>query len=175
VAGAVTVKFAQLDVFVFLLQPKFCLCIVENKNYKWPLSLEHCAQPYCKLNNYFKVVGVNWISSLNVNLGVRSFENLKPALRSQMIKNITAFVTSQLEKIAKPGALEKNGNRNDCSNILLCVQSIWNRLSLGIGVWVLVDIAGSEKSSWFGLLLMVSVFVLSGVYNAIFRYVWHSE
>jgi len=85
-----------------------------------------------------------------------------------MIKNITAFVTSALEKIAKLARWKKRAIVI-LLDILLCVQSIWIAYSLRIGVWVLWDIA-VQKIVLVCLLLMVPVFVLSGVYNAIFRY-----
>jgi FlaA1/EpsC-like NDP-sugar epimerase len=85
-----------------------------------------------------------------------------------MIKNITAFVTSALEKIAQLARWKKRAIVI-LLDILLCVQSIWIAYSLRIGVWVLWDIA-VQKIVLVCLLLMVPIFVLNGVYNAIFRY-----
>jgi FlaA1/EpsC-like NDP-sugar epimerase len=85
-----------------------------------------------------------------------------------MIKNINAFVTSALEKIAQLARWKKRAIVI-LLDILLCVQSIWIAYSLRIGVWVLWDIA-VQKIVLVCLLLMVPIFVLNGVYNAIFRY-----
>lgn len=85
-----------------------------------------------------------------------------------MIENITAVITSFLEKIARLARWKKKGIVF-LLDILLCVQSIWIAYSLRIGVWVLWDIA-VQKIVLICLLTMVPVFVLSGVYKAIFRY-----
>lgn len=85
-----------------------------------------------------------------------------------MIENITAVTTSLLEKIAQLSRWKKRAIVF-LLDILLCVQSIWIAYSLRIGVWVLWDIA-IQKTVLVCLLLMIPIFVLSGVYNAIFRY-----
>lgn len=85
-----------------------------------------------------------------------------------MVQNITDVVTSSLEKIAQLARWKKRAIVI-LLDILLCVQSIWIAYSLRIGVWVLWDIA-VQKIVLVCLLLMIPVFVLSGVYHAIFRY-----
>ncbi|MGB5722861.1 MAG: nucleoside-diphosphate sugar epimerase/dehydratase, partial [Parasphingorhabdus sp.] len=85
-----------------------------------------------------------------------------------MIENITGLITSFLEKIAQLARWKKKGIVF-LLDILLCVQSIWIAYSLRIGVWILWDIA-VQKIVLICLLAMVPVFVLSGVYKAIFRY-----
>lgn len=85
-----------------------------------------------------------------------------------MTKNITDIVTYSLEKIAQLARWKKRAIVI-LLDILLCVQSIWIAYSLRIGVWVLWDFA-IQKIVLACILLMVPVFVLSGVYNAIFRY-----
>ena len=85
-----------------------------------------------------------------------------------MIENITAVVTSFLEYIARLARWKKK-LIVFLLDILLCVQSIWIAYSLRIGVWILWDIA-VQKIVLACLLIMVPVFVLTGVYQAIFRY-----
>ncbi len=85
-----------------------------------------------------------------------------------MIENITATVTSLLEKIAQLARWKKK-TIVLLIDILLCVQSIWIAYSLRIGVWILWDIA-VQKIILICLATMIPVFVLSGVYKAIFRY-----
>ncbi|AMO72109.1 polysaccharide biosynthesis protein [Sphingorhabdus sp. M41] len=85
-----------------------------------------------------------------------------------MIENITTVITSLLEKIAQLARWQKK-TIVLLLDIILCIQSIWIAYSLRIGVWVLWDIA-VQKIVLVCLLLMVPVFILSGVYNAIFRY-----
>ncbi len=85
-----------------------------------------------------------------------------------MIENVTTFVTSLLERAARLARWQKKAIVF-LLDILLCVQSIWIAYSLRIGVWVLWDIA-VQKIVLACLLTMVPVFVLSGVYQAIFRY-----
>lgn len=85
-----------------------------------------------------------------------------------MIKNITAVVTSSLGKIAQLARWKKRAIVI-LLDIVLCVQSIWIAYSLRIGVWVLWDIA-VQKIVLVCLALMIPVFILTGVYNAIFRY-----
>lgn len=85
-----------------------------------------------------------------------------------MIENITTAITLLLERIARLARWKKKAIVF-LLDILLCVQSIWIAYSLRIGVWVLWDIA-VQKILLVCLLTMVPVFVLSGVYRAIFRY-----
>lgn len=85
-----------------------------------------------------------------------------------MIENITTFITSLLEKIAQLARWQKKAIVL-LLDIVLCMQSIWIAYSLRIGVWVLWDIA-VQKIVLVCLLMMVPVFFLSGVYQAIFRY-----
>ena len=85
-----------------------------------------------------------------------------------MIQNITATITSSLDKIAQLARWKKRAIVI-LLDVILCVQSIWIAYSLRIGVWVLWDIA-IQKSVLICLSLMIPVFVLTGVYNAIFRY-----
>ncbi|WP_339691701.1 nucleoside-diphosphate sugar epimerase/dehydratase [uncultured Parasphingorhabdus sp.] len=85
-----------------------------------------------------------------------------------MIENITTVITLLLERIAQLARWKKK-TIVFLLDILLCVQSIWIAYSLRIGVWVLWDIA-VQKILLICLLTMVPVFVLSGVYRAIFRY-----
>lgn len=85
-----------------------------------------------------------------------------------MIQNITAVITSLLEIIAQLSRWNKRVIVL-ILDIVLCIQSIWIAYSLRIGVWVLWDIA-VQKIVFVCLLLMIPVFVLSGVYHAIFRY-----
>lgn len=85
-----------------------------------------------------------------------------------MIENITAFITSLLEKVARLTRWKKK-TIVLLLDILLCVQSIWIAYSLRIGVWVLWDIA-VQKIVLICVLTMVPVFIVSGVYKAIFRY-----
>ncbi len=85
-----------------------------------------------------------------------------------MIENITTVVTSLLDKIAQLARWQKK-TIVFLVDLLLCVQSIWIAYSLRIGVWVLWDIA-VQKILLICLLTMVPVFILSGVYKAIFRY-----
>lgn len=85
-----------------------------------------------------------------------------------MIENITSVITLLLERIARLARWKKKAIVF-LLDILLCVQSIWIAYSLRIGVWVLWDIA-VQKILLVCLLTMVPVFVLSGVYRAIFRY-----
>ncbi|MEO9635243.1 nucleoside-diphosphate sugar epimerase/dehydratase [Parasphingorhabdus sp.] len=85
-----------------------------------------------------------------------------------MIENITVVVTTILEKIAQLSRWQKR-TIVFLLDILLCVQSIWIAYSLRIGVWVLWDIA-VQKMVLTCLLAMIPVFILLGVYQAIFRY-----
>lgn len=85
-----------------------------------------------------------------------------------MIENITTVITLLLERIARLARWKKKAIVF-LLDILLCVQSIWIAYSLRIGVWVLWDFA-IQKILLVCLLIMVPVFVLSGVYRAIFRY-----
>ncbi|WP_321323156.1 nucleoside-diphosphate sugar epimerase/dehydratase [uncultured Parasphingorhabdus sp.] len=85
-----------------------------------------------------------------------------------MIENVTAVITSLLERIAQLSRWKKRAIVL-LLDVLLCVQSIWIAYSLRIGVWVLWDIA-IQKTVLVCLLLMIPIFILSGVYNAIFRY-----
>ncbi len=85
-----------------------------------------------------------------------------------MIENMTTVATSLLEKIAKLARWQKK-TIVFLVDLLLCVQSIWIAYSLRIGVWVLWDIA-VQKIVLVCLLTMIPVFILSGVYKAIFRY-----
>lgn len=85
-----------------------------------------------------------------------------------MIENVTAAITSLLEKTAQLSRWKKRAIVL-MLDVMLCVQSIWIAYSLRIGVWVLWDIA-IQKTVLACLLLMVPIFILSGVYNAIFRY-----
>ncbi|ASK87076.1 UDP-N-acetyl-alpha-D-glucosamine C6 dehydratase [Sphingorhabdus sp. SMR4y] len=85
-----------------------------------------------------------------------------------MIENVTAAITSLLEKTAQLSRWKKRAIVL-LLDVMLCVQSIWIAYSLRIGVWVLWDIA-IQKTVLACLLLMVPIFILSGVYNAIFRY-----
>ena len=85
-----------------------------------------------------------------------------------MIENITAVVTSFLEYIARLARWKKK-LIVFLLDILLCVQSIWIAYSLRIGVWILWDIA-VQKIVLACLVIMVPVFFLTGVYQAIFRY-----
>ncbi|MFK7842349.1 MAG: polysaccharide biosynthesis protein [Sphingorhabdus sp.] len=85
-----------------------------------------------------------------------------------MIENITAVVTTILEKIAQLSRWQKR-TIVLLLDILLCVQSIWIAYSLRIGVWVLWDIA-VQKMVLTCLLAMIPVFIMFGVYQAIFRY-----
>jgi FlaA1/EpsC-like NDP-sugar epimerase len=85
-----------------------------------------------------------------------------------MIEYITTFITSFLENIARLARWKKK-SIVFLLDILLCVQSIWIAYSLRIGVWVLWDIA-IQKIVLICLMMMVPVFILTGVYKAIFRY-----
>ncbi len=85
-----------------------------------------------------------------------------------MIENITTIITLLLERIAQLARWQKKAIVF-LLDIMLCVQSIWIAYSLRIGVWVLWDIA-VQKILLVCLLTMIPVFVLSGVYRAIFRY-----
>ncbi|MEO9919425.1 MAG: nucleoside-diphosphate sugar epimerase/dehydratase [Parasphingorhabdus sp.] len=77
-------------------------------------------------------------------------------------------MTTILEKIAQLSRWQKR-TIVFLLDILLCVQSIWIAYSLRIGVWVLWDIA-VQKMVLTCLLAMIPVFILLGVYQAIFRY-----
>jgi len=81
---------------------------------------------------------------------------------------MTTVATSVLEKIAQLARWQKK-TIVFLVDLLLCVQSIWIAYSLRIGVWVLWDIA-VQKIVLVCLLTMIPVFILSGVYKAIFRY-----
>ena len=85
-----------------------------------------------------------------------------------MTQYITAAATSALEKIAQLSRWKKK-TIVLLLDILLCVQSIWIAYSLRIGVWIFWDIA-VQKIILVCLCAMIPVFLLSGVYNAIFRY-----
>ena len=85
-----------------------------------------------------------------------------------MIENITAAIASLLEKVAQLARWKKK-TIVLLLDILLCVQSIWIAYSLRIGVWIFWDIA-VQKIILICLATMIPVFVLSGVYKAIFRY-----
>lgn len=85
-----------------------------------------------------------------------------------MIEYLTTFITSFLENIARLARWKKK-SIVFLLDILLCVQSIWIAYSLRIGVWVLWDIA-IQKIVLICLMMMVPVFILTGVYKAIFRY-----
>jgi FlaA1/EpsC-like NDP-sugar epimerase len=85
-----------------------------------------------------------------------------------MIEYITTYITSFLENIARLARWKKK-SIVFLLDILLCVQSIWIAYSLRIGVWVLWDIA-IQKIVLICLMMMVPVFILTGVYKAIFRY-----
>ncbi|MEO9601229.1 nucleoside-diphosphate sugar epimerase/dehydratase [Parasphingorhabdus sp.] len=85
-----------------------------------------------------------------------------------MFENITALIPSSLEKLAQLARWKKK-TIVSLLDILLCVQSIWIAYSLRIGVWVLWDMA-VQKILLICLLTMLPIFILNGVYRAIFRY-----
>lgn len=85
-----------------------------------------------------------------------------------MIEYITAVITSFLEDVARLARWKKK-SIVFLLDMLLCVQSIWIAYSLRIGVWILWDIA-IQKMVLICLLTMIPVFIITGVYKAIFRY-----
>ncbi|MEH6789277.1 polysaccharide biosynthesis protein [Parasphingorhabdus sp.] len=85
-----------------------------------------------------------------------------------MTKNAISLITYCLERIAQLTRWKKRAIVV-ALDIILCIQSIWIAYSLRIGVWILWDLA-VQKILLVCLLVMIPVFVLSGVYNAIFRY-----
>ncbi len=84
------------------------------------------------------------------------------------IEAITALITAILEKIANLSRRQKQAIVL-LLDVILCIQSILIAYSLRIGVWVYWDLA-IQKVALAALLIMIPVFYLGGVYNAIFRY-----
>ncbi len=81
---------------------------------------------------------------------------------------MTALAISILERIADISRRKKQAIVL-ILDMVLCVQSIWIAYSLRVGVWIYWDLA-IQKVVLGALLIMIPVFYLVGVYNAIFRY-----